>query len=154
MSQPFSVGLSLAAFICAVLVAAAFGATFKPGPWYAALAKPAWTLPNWVFAPVWSLLYAMIAIAGWTAWRRQGAGPAIAVWYVALVLNAAWSWLFFGQHRIGGALVDIAALWCAIVAFIVAAWHPARPASLLFIPYLLWVTYAAALNLQIWRLNS
>jgi tryptophan-rich sensory protein len=128
---------SLAAIVLAVVAAAAFGAAFKPGDWYVGLAKPAWTPPNWLFAPVWTTLYIMIAIAGWTAWRRSGTGLLFAVWVVALMLNAAWSWLFFGRQWIGLALIDIAALWCAIAAFTLLAWRPAPAASLLFAPYLL-----------------
>ena len=153
MAGPFQGVWSLTAIVVAVIAAASFGAAFRPGDWYVALAKPAWTPPNWLFAPVWTTLYVMIAIAGWLAWRRMGAGPLFTVWSVALLLNAAWSWLFFSRHWIGAALLDITALWCAIVAFMVLAWHPARVASLLFAPYLLWVSFAAALNLRIWQLN-
>jgi tryptophan-rich sensory protein len=96
----------------------------------------------------------MIAMAGWMAWRGVGAGLLFAVWVVALLLNSAWSWLFFGRHSIAAALIDIAALWCAIVAFMVIAWRPVWPASLLFVPYLLWVSFAAILNLRLWQLNS
>lgn len=145
---------SLAAIVLAVVAAAAFGAAFKPGDWYVSLAKPAWTPPNWLFAPVWTSLYIMIAIAGWTVWRRSSAGLLFAVWVAALLLNAAWSWLFFGRHWNGSALIDIAALWSAIAVFMVLAWRPAPAASLLFAPYLLWVSFAAVLNLRIWQLNS
>jgi tryptophan-rich sensory protein len=145
---------SLAVVVLAVVAVAAFGAAFKPGDWYVALAKPAWTPPNWLFAPVWTILYGMVAIAGWLAWRRPGASLLFTVWVVALLLNAAWSWLFFGRHSIAAALIDIAALWCAIVAFMVIAWRPVWPASLLFVPYLLWVSFAAILNLRLWQLNS
>lgn len=144
---------SLAAIALAVFMVASFGAAFQPGEWYVGLAKPAWTPPNWLFAQVWTILYAMIAIAGWMAWRWLGASRLFTVWVVALLLNAAWSWLFFGRHWIGAALIDIVALWCAIAAFMVLAWRPARAASLLFAPYLLWVGLAAVLNLRIWQLN-
>lgn len=145
--------LALAVFLAATAATAVFGAGFKPGPWYEALAKPPWTPPNWVFAPVWTALYVMIAIAGWLAWQRLGAGRAIGLWVAALVLNAAWSWLFFGQHLIGLALIDILALLVSIAAFIAATWNLARPAALLFIPYFAWVGYATSLNLAIWWLN-
>lgn len=144
---------SLATIVLAVAAAAAIGAAFKPGDWYVSLAKPAWTPPNWLFAPVWTILYGMIALAGWMAWRRSGTGLLFAMWVVALLLNAAWSWLFFGRQSIGAALIDIAALWCAIAVFMVLARRPAPAASLLFAPYLLWVSFAALLNLRIWQLN-
>lgn len=153
MTGLFQGAWSLAAVVVAVIGAASFGAAFRPGDWYRALAKPAWTPPSWLFAPVWTMLYVMIAMAGWMSWHRTGAGPLFAVWVVALLLNAAWSWLFFSRHWIGAALLDISALWCAIVAFVVLAWHPAQVASLLFATYLLWVSFAAALNLRIWHLN-
>lgn len=152
MAQRITDIVMLGVFIAAVAAAAAFGAMFMPGAWYAELVKPAWTPPNAVFGPVWTVLYVMIAVAGWLAWQA-GARAALAAWVVALALNAAWSWLFFGRQLIGVALADITLLWCAIALFIGLAWKPARWAAVLFIPYLLWVGYASALNLQIWRLN-
>ena len=145
--------LALIAFLAAVTGAASLGAVFKPGAWYTELAKPAWTPPSAIFAPVWTALYLLIAIAGWLSWRHGGQTAPLAAWILALLLNAAWSWLFFGRHWIGAALVDIAVLWCAILAFIMLSWRPTPAASLLFTPYLMWVSFAAALNLQIWRLN-
>jgi benzodiazapine receptor len=141
-------------FLALVALTAWSGATFLPGPFYAALTKPTWTPPNEAFAPVWALLYVMIALAGWIVWRAQGLGPALWVWLVQLVLNAAWPWIMFGRKQIDMALFDIAALWLAILAFIVVAWPVRRSAALLFIPYFLWVSYAAALNFELWRLNS
>ena len=145
---------SLIVFFALTFAAALFGAQFKPGEWYVALAKPTWTPPSWVFGPVWTLLYIMIAVAGWMVWRQRGFGPALVVWSVGLVLNALWSWLFFGQRLIGMALVDIVALWLTIVAFIAAAYPVSRTASFLFVPYLAWVSFATALNFAIWRLNG
>lgn len=145
---------TLLVFICLVAAAAAVGATSRPGAWYAALAKPAWTPPSAVFGPVWTLLYLMIAIAGWLVWRSNHRWPAIGAWGVGLVLNMAWSWLFFGRQLPGIALIDILALWCSIVAFLLATRRSNSPAFWLFVPYLLWVSFATALNLQIWRLNA
>lgn len=96
----------------------------------------------------------MIALAGWLVWRSGERGSALAAWSVALVLNAAWSWLFFGRQAIGLALVDIIALWCPILAFVLAARTNAPVASLFFVPYLLWVSYAAAHNFAIWLGNG
>ena len=145
---------SLLVFLALVFGAAYFGMTYLPGPFYAALQKPTWTPPNEVFAPVWTVLYVMIAVAGWIAWRAQGFGPLLWLWLLQLVLNGAWSYLMFGEKQIVSALVDITALWLAIGAFVVVAWPVRRSAALLFVPYFLWVTFAAALNFEIWRLNA
>ena len=108
---------ALAGFVLAVTAAAVLAGQFMPGEWYRALAKPSWNPPNWLFGPVWTVLYVMIAIAGWLAWRN-GATAAVIVWGVGLALNAAWSWLFFGQRAIGLAALDIIALAITIVLFI------------------------------------
>lgn len=146
--------LSLIVFLALVLGAAYFGMTYLPGPFYAAVHKPTWTPPNEVFPPVWTALYVLIALAGWIVWRAQGFGPLLWLWLLQLALNGAWSYLMFGQKQITPALIDMGALWLAILAFIVAAWPVRRSAALLFVPYLLWVTFAAALNFEIWRLNA
>lgn len=145
---------SLIVFLALVAAAAYTGMTYLPGPFYAVLQKPAWTPPDTVFPPVWTAIYIMIALAGWIAWRAQGFGPLLWLWLGQLVLNAAWSYLMFGEKQIVHALVDIGALWLVILAFIVVAWPVRRSAALLFIPYFLWVSFAAALNFEIWRLNS
>jgi translocator protein len=145
---------SLLVFLALVALTAWSGATFLPGPFYAALTKPAWTPPGHVFAPVWAVLYLMIALAGWIVWRAQGLGPALWLWLAQLALNAGWPWLMFGRKQIDVALIDMGALWLAILAFIVAAWPVRRSASVLFVPYFLWVSFAAALNFELWRLNS
>ncbi len=141
-------------FLVIVAGAALFAGSYKPGPFYAVLEKPSWTPPDWIFAPAWTALYIMIAFAGWIVWRAQGIGLALFIWFVQLGFNAAWMWLMFGQKQITHAMVDIVALWVTIAAFIVVAWPIRRSASLLFVPYLLWVTYAAALNYAILQLNS
>jgi tryptophan-rich sensory protein len=143
----------LAVFAALVVLAAYTGAQFLPGDWYAALNKPTWTPSNWVFPVVWPILYVIIAVAGWLAWRAAGWSPAIIVWGVGLFFNGLWSYLMFGRHEISIALADIALLWLAIVAFIAAAWHVERRASYLYLPYLAWVSFAAALNFVIWRMN-
>lgn len=145
--------LSLAAFAAMVAVASSFGAMFMPDAWYGALDKPAWTPPGWVFGPVWTVLYVMIALAGWRAWQAEGASPAIGAWCVQLVLNAAWSFLMFGRKDISFALADIVLLWLAIVVFIILIRKSSQVAAGLFVPYLAWVTFAALLNFEIWRLN-
>lgn len=145
---------SLLLFIALVAATAFSGAQFQPGAWYGTLAKPSWTPPSWLFGPVWTLLYIGIAVAGWLVWRKTGRmETALWIWIAQLLLNAAWSWLFFGIHRPDLALVDILAMLVLIALFIVAA-RPISPiASYLFVPYVLWVSYAAALNFAIWRAN-
>lgn len=145
---------SFVVFAALVAAVALLGGRFRPGAWYASLRKPIWTPPAAVFPPVWALLYLAIATAGWLLWRSpEGAVGALLAWALQLVANGLWSWLFFGLRRAGLAFADIVALLCFIAAFIVLALpqHPA--AALLFVPYLLWVAFAAALNYRIWRLN-
>lgn len=146
--------LSLAGFIALVGLVAWTAGQFMPGVWYAGIAKPGWTPPGWLFAPVWSVLYLMIAIAGWLVWHSEQALPARWIWMLQLALNGLWSPTMFGAHRIDAALVVIVLLWLSIAAFVVASWRPARTAALLFLPYLAWVSFATALNFAIWRLNS
>lgn len=146
--------LTLMPFLVAVGAAAFTGARFLPGPWYRALKKPSWTPPDWLFPIAWTVLYAMIGVAGWLVWRAEGIGPAVVVWAVHLATNAAWSWIMFGMKRIGAAAVDAALMWVTIVAFIVLAWPLSQLAALLFLPYLAWVSFALALNLRILQLNG
>ncbi len=150
-----SIGM-LAGFVVACGFAASMGAFFAPGAWYERLAKPAWRPPNWLFAPVWTLLYVMIAVSGWLVWRTDGfAGAALplAVYALQLLLNAAWTPLFFGLHRPDLAFFEIVLMWVAIAATIVlfAAVNPVS--AWLLAPYLVWVSFASALNFAIWRLN-
>jgi benzodiazapine receptor len=154
---PFFSGAGLIFWVALSFVAAGVGSRFPPGDWYAHLTKPALTPPAWVFAPVWTLLYLMMGIAAWLVWQRRGvagAAPALALFLVQLVLNAAWSWLFFGLQQIGWALADLAALWLALGATLLAFWAHRPLAGLLMVPYLLWVSFAVILNYQLWRLNS
>jgi translocator protein len=148
---------TLGVSILAAYSAAAIGGLFMPGEWYAQLAKPAWTPPDWVFGPVWTLLYTMMAVAAWLVWRQRGfAGTerAMTLYGAQLVLNAAWSWIFFGRQQIGVAAIEIVALWVVIAATIVAFWRIRPLAGALLVPYLVWVSFAAALNFAIWRLNT
>jgi translocator protein len=144
--------LSLVVFLLLVAAAALFGTQFEPGAWHAGLQKPAWNPPNWVFGPVWSLLYVLIAIAGWLAWRARDR-LLLALWGVQLLLNALWSWLFFGLRLPFVALADIVLLLLVIIAFIVVAWPRERAAAWLFMPYAAWVGFATALNAAIALLN-
>lgn len=144
----------LLAFFVAVAAAASFGAMFLPGTWYAGLAKPSWTPPNSWFPVAWTMLYVMIALAGWFAWWTVGWTSLLNVWLAQLALNAGWSWVMFGQHRIFGALLVITGLWLMILVFTIWAWRTARPAALLFLPYLAWVGFAWTLNAGVWWLNG
>jgi len=126
------------------------------GTWYAALEKPSFNPPDWVFAPVWTALYLMIAVAGWRAWRRgagQAARLALAAYAVQLALNLSWSFVFFGARLIGAALAVIGALLAAILANVFLFWRIDRAAGALLLPYAAWVSFATLLNAALWRLN-
>jgi tryptophan-rich sensory protein len=151
---PLAAWPALLVFLVLVAAVAVSGAVFKPGVWYEGLTKPDWTPPSWLFPPVWTLLYIAVAVAGWLVWTRAPSSPAMAAWAAQLVLNAAWSWLFFGLHRMDLGLADIGLLWLAIGAFVILAWPISMLASLLFVPYWVWVSYAGALNLALLRLNG
>ncbi|WP_435741953.1 TspO/MBR family protein [Nocardioides sp. SYSU DS0663] len=148
-------GLGLAAFVAAVAVAAALGAVAAGSAesTYDRLELPQFAPPSWVFGPVWTVLYGMIAIAGWLLWRQRGVDRAVVVWAVQLVLNAAWTPLFFAAGAYALALVEILALLASVVALIALAVPRSRAAALLLVPYAAWVAFATALNASIWWLN-
>ena len=137
----------------AVFLTACSGAVFKPDVWYDELQKPSWTPPGWVFPVVWTILYIMIAYSGWLIWRAEGMGLVFGLWILQLVLNGAWSWLFFGRRRMDQALADVSLMWLAIVFYILLAWPVSALAAMLFIPYLVWVSIAALLNLRVLQMN-
>ncbi|MER8924061.1 TspO/MBR family protein [Mesorhizobium sp. M0802] len=124
-----------------------------PGEWYASLAKPPFNPPNWVFAPAWTLLYVLIAVAGWRTWERERAGAAMKIWALQLVLNFARSPTFFGAKLVGPALVVILALLASIALFIATVWNRDRVSGWLFAPYALWVAFATLLNASLLLLN-
>jgi translocator protein len=124
-----------------------------PGEWYAGLAKPPFNPSNWVFAPVWTVLYGLIAVAGWRTFERDRSSWPMKLWWAQLVLNFLWSPVFFAAHRIGLALLVILLLLAAILAFLVMSWRQSRVAAWLFAPYAAWVAFAAVLNGSIWLLN-
>lgn len=151
-----NLSLSLLVFIALTAVTAMSGAVFRPGDWYAALNKPPWQPPNWLFAPVWMVLYAMIAVSGWLVWRSAGmesGAVALGVYAVQLVLNFCWSWIFFGRRRPDLALVEMVALWLSVLGTIVLFYPLHAGAAWLLLPYLLWVSFAMVLNFSIWRRN-
>jgi translocator protein len=149
--------LGLAGFLALSFAIAGTGAAVTAtsvGDWYQGLAKPTFNPPDRVFGPVWTVLYAMIAVAGWRIWRLRGARePALLAWAVQLGLNLGWSFVFFGARLIGAALIEIVALLAAIVVTARLFWRIDRGAALLLAPYGAWVAYAALLNAALWRLN-
>ena len=146
--------LSLFLFLLLVLGGGlVLGFLTAPGAWFAGLAKPAFNPPAWLFAPVWTVLYILIAVAGWRVWRRDRGGRPIRLWWVQLALNFLWTPLFFGAHHIGLALFDILLLLAAILAFIATTWRQDRVAAWLFVPYAAWVAFASVLNGAIFVLN-
>ena len=149
----------LGLFYLVCFLAAGLGSLFNMvslGGWYPALVKPSWNPPSWLFGPVWTVLYAMMAVAGWLVWRRGGPGArtALQLFAVQLALNVGWSAVFFGLQMPGLAFAEILALWVAIAATLRTSWRVSRPAGILLVPYLLWVSFAAVLNFAIWRLNA
>jgi translocator protein len=151
--------LMLAFFLGVSFAASAIGSLSsgsEPGEWYAALDKPGWTPPSWVFGPVWGVLYALIGLAGWLAWQRSGlkeAPAAFTFFFIQMTLNAGWSWLFFGMQAPEAAFFEILALWLFILLTLLSFWRIRPVAGILLLPYLGWVAFAAVLNLAIWRMN-
>ncbi|NCT66711.1 MAG: tryptophan-rich sensory protein [Rhodanobacteraceae bacterium] len=138
--------------------AAAIGAaaSIQASAFYLQLARPDWAPPGAVFGPVWSVLYTLMGVAAWLAWRERGfqaARTALVLFVVQLAVNALWSWLFFGWRLGALAFADIVLLWALVVATLVSFWRVRPLAGALLLPYLLWVSFAAALNLAVWRLN-
>ena len=156
MNPAFS---ALGAFVVLIFTfgAAGVGSRFPTGPWYAALSKPRWNPPNWLFGPVWGILYILMAVAAWLVWRDAGFSGATAplvLFIVQLGLNALWSYLFFGAHQPLLAFLEITVLWIVILLTLVGFWRVRPLAGVLLLPYLCWVGFASALNFQLWRLNA
>lgn len=150
--------LALAFFLILVLGGGLLvGSQTTPNGWYASLEKPWFNPPNWIFGPVWTVLYVLIAIAGWRVWMRRqllGTGVPAAIWSLQLIANFLWSPAFFSAHRIGLALAIICFLLLCIVAFIAATLRRDAFSAALFVPYLLWVAFATVLNAAILILNG
>jgi tryptophan-rich sensory protein len=146
-------------FLALCLAVSALGAAVTAtsvGTWYRTLAKPPFNPPDWIFAPVWTALYFMMALAAWRVWRRDGlreARAALTLFALQLALNLAWSVLFFGMRAIAAALVEIVVLLVAILATTLVFWRRDRVAGMLFVPYAAWVAFAVVLNAALWRLN-
>ena len=150
--------LGLVGWLVATFAAGSIGAmaSARAGVFYAQLVRPAWAPPGWLFGPVWSVLYTLMAVAAWLVWRKHGvrkASTALTLFVAQLVANALWTWLFFTLNRGALSLADIVVLWLLIVGTIVAFWPLQRTAALLLVPYLAWVSFAAALTWSLFRLN-
>lgn len=149
--------LGLVAWMAVPFLVGILGAQVDSGSYYAELTRPSWSPPSWLFGPVWTVLYLAMGVAAWLVWKDGGfrrAGAALGLFLVQLVPNALWTWLFFGLRRPDLAFADIVVLWVLIAATIVAFRRWSGTAALLLVPYLLWVSFAAALNLALWRLNA
>lgn len=130
------------------------GALTGPDAWFGALRKPSFNPPSWLFAPVWTVLYVLIAIAGWRVWSKEAGALPMALWWLQLVANFLWSPIFFAAHRIDLAFAVIVLLLLLVIAFILTSWRRDSIAALLFVPYALWVAFATALNAAILSLNG
>ena len=149
------IGLVVSLVICFAVAGVGSLATTPNIPtWYATLNKPTWTPPNWLFGPVWTVLYAMMGVSAWLVWKRGGWSTALTLFAIQLALNLVWSFIFFGFHQMGLGFLEIILLWLAIAATVLMFFQVAKVAAILLIPYLLWVSFAAALNFTIWRLNG
>jgi tryptophan-rich sensory protein len=142
--------------ICFLVAAVGAAASLQAGTFYAELVRPDWAPPGAVFGPVWTVLYAMMAVAAWLIWQRREVRLArigLVFFVVQLILNALWSWLFFGWREGALSFADITTLWALIVVTLVSFWRVRPLAGLLLVPYLAWVSFASALNWRIWQLN-
>ena len=147
------VGWLIVSFIAAAIGGAA---SIQAAPFYTQLVRPDWAPPSSIFGPVWTVLYTLMGIAAWLVWRVGGfraAKSALTLFLVQLTLNALWSWLFFGWHRGAFAFADILVLWALIVGTLISFWRIRPLAGALLAPYLLWVSFACALNYSVWQLN-
>jgi tryptophan-rich sensory protein len=142
-----------ATYLLACGAAAATGAMFSPGPWYESLKKPVWTPPNWLFPVAWTTLYLLMSAAAARASAVEGSAFGLAFWSVQIAFNTLWTPVFFGLRRMRAALVIMAFLWLSVAATTLAFFRLDTWAGLMFVPYLVWVTVAGALNLSVVRLN-
>lgn len=150
--------LGLASWLALTFVAAAIAGipSINAGAFYTQLVRPDWAPPASVFGPVWTVLYVLLGIAAWLVWREggfRGARIALGLFLVQLALNALWSWLFFGWRRGALSFLDISLLLVSVLATAIAFWRVRPLAGWALVPYLMWVSYASALNYAIWRLN-
>jgi translocator protein len=155
-AMALSSAIALAVSFVVTFAASATGAVFRPGAWYAGLRKPGWTPPNWAFPVVWTVLFCAMAVSAWLVWEAAGmaAWPALSLYGAHLLVNAVWSFLFFGLKRLDWAMAEVLCLWL-MIATLIAVFAPiSLPAALLLVPYLAWVSVAALLNLRLLQLNG
>ena len=148
--------LGLISWLALVFAASLTSVFVSTGGWYAELNKPVWNPPNWIFGPVWTVLYIMMAVAAWRVWLRGGwkvQRTPLSLFLIQWTLNALWTPLFFGFHLLGWAFVEILVLLVFILLTLRAFWPVDRMAAFLMVPYALWVAFASVLNFTIWRLN-
>lgn len=146
-----------AVVVCFVAAGVGSVATFSQIPtWYETITKPAWNPPNWLFGPVWTVLYLLMAVSLYLLWtnKNKDKTDAINFFCVQLALNALWSWAFFGWHQIGFAFAEIIVLWLAILTTIIYSYKVSRVGSWLLVPYILWVSFAGYLNFTVYLLNK
>ncbi len=153
-NQRMKIWIALALWILVSMSAGFIGSRFPPGEWYEGINKPSWNPPGWIFGPVWTLLYILMGIAAWMVWKERGFSIPVYIFLGQLVLNTLWSYLFFGLNRPDLAFFEIAVLWILILCTMILFWKVRTTAGVLFIPYLLWVSFASVLNYTLWRLNS
>ncbi|MFY0727255.1 tryptophan-rich sensory protein TspO [Pseudomonas sp. NFX15] len=140
-------------FLLACCAAASTGFFFKPGPWYATLAKPSFTPPNWVFPVAWLIIYVLLAWAGYRLSVMPGSQDVLALWAAQIALNTLWTPVFFGANRVFAGMLILALLWLVVAAMVVMALQLDVMTGLILFPYLIWLCVAGALNLSIWRNN-
>ena len=150
--------LGLAGWFLATFAAGSVGAfaSAQAASFYGQLSQPGWAPPAWLFGPVWSVLYVLMAVSAWLVWRERGfkgAPGALSLFVIQLVANALWTWLFFGLHLGAASMAEIALLWLLIAATIFSFWSIHRVAALLLVPYLVWVSFASALTWALWHMN-
>ena len=142
-----------AIFLAACFAAGTTGSVFMPGEWYKSLEKPSWTPPNWVFPVTWTVLYFCMAFAAARVAVMEGSAHAMAFWALQIALNTLWTPIFFGLRRIKFAMGVMVALWLAVFGAVLTHWSVDTLAGLVLVPYLVWVTIAAALNFSVMRKN-
>ncbi len=152
----FVQALALAGWLALCFAASATVVFVSIDGWYAGIQKPSWSPPSWLFGPVWSILYGMMGVAAWLVWKKGGwreQKRVLGIFLLQLALNALWTPLFFGMHWIGLAFAEIILLWLAIATTMIAFTRVRKDAGALFVPYLMWVSFAAILNFTLWRMN-
>jgi tryptophan-rich sensory protein len=155
-TQKQLLGLVVSIVVCFTVAAIGAAASVNAGTFYLQLTRPPWAPPASIFGPVWTLLFAAMAVSAWLVWRCNGFGKAhlpLALFLVQLALNALWSWLFFAWHQGAIALADIILLWLLVAATLATFWRIRPLAGALLLPYLAWITFAAVLNYSVWQLN-